>query len=352
MIYKLKTNRVFRSYYGGKRLDEFYGISGSKESTFPEEWIASTVRAFNVGREDIVEGLSVTENGVPLKDIIEADPEHILGKKQYECYGAKTSILVKLLDAAERLFIQCHPTVPFAKEFFGSDFGKTECWYILSADEGAGVYLGFKPGITKKKLKSLFEVQDIDGMLELMHFLPVKDGDVIFVNGGVPHAIGGGCLLCELQEPTDLMVIPERRSKSGITLPDLKMHGGLGFEKMFDCFEYKGYTEEELRKLYVRSAGIKENGISYPVGADLTDRFSMMRVDIKSEVETDLNGSYAVGIVIGGELNAVTVDDEIGLKKGDQLFIGADTSRIKWQGSGTVILCLPKQLNTNVAECL
>ena len=86
--------------------------------------------------------------------------------------------------------------------------------------------------------KHLFDVQDIEGMLECMHHFPVKRGDLIYVAGGVPHAIGAGCFLAEIQEPTELMVIPERVTPSGVRLAEEKLHGGLGFEKMFDCFEY------------------------------------------------------------------------------------------------------------------
>ena len=239
MLYLLKQNRVYRSYYGGKRLDKLCGKDICEDSQFPEEWIASTVRAFNAGREDIVEGPSVCEDGRRLADIIKENPKKFLGEEQFNKYGENMSILVKLLDAAERLFIQCHPTIPFAKKYFNSQFGKTECWYIISAEEGAFVYLGFKPEITKEKWQKCFDEQDVDGMLALMHKLSVKAGDLIFVEGGVPHAIGEGCLLCELQEPTDYMVIPERTSKSGITLTDRKMHGGLGFERMMDI-NYKG----------------------------------------------------------------------------------------------------------------
>ena len=105
---------------------------------------------------------------------------------------------------------------------------------MLSCDDNACVYLGFKPGITREKWQELFLRQDTEKMLGCLHKFPVKAGDLWFVAGGVPHAIGGGCLMIELQEPSDLMVIPERVTPAGITLAGQKLHGGLGFEKMFD----------------------------------------------------------------------------------------------------------------------
>ena len=341
MIYKLKSNRVYRSYFGGKRLDSLYGAENPNDSQFPEEWVASTVRAFNVGREDIVEGLSITENDETLCDIIAKDPETVLGKAQFKIHGGKMSILVKLLDAAERLFIQCHPTIPFAKEFFGSDFGKTECWYILSAEPDSCVYLGFNKNITREKWIECFEKQDVDGMLGLMHKISVKKGDLVFVAGGVPHAIGGGCLLCELQEPSDLMVIPERTSKSGITLPDKKMHGGLGFQKMFDCFEYVGYSEDELKAKYVRHPKLKPNTLTPIVDGSLTEKFRMDCALIDGETLVEYRDKYAVAVVIEGNCELRSKSVNISLKAGDELFITADEGEFKLKGEATLMICTP-----------
>ena len=128
---------------------------------------------------------------------ISAAPAANLGRKSFERFGGELSVLVKILDANERLFIQCHPTVEMAKKNFNSQFGKTECWIILEAEENACVYLGFKESISEEKWRSLFEAQYISGMLECMHRISVKRGDIVFVDGGMPHAIGGGCMMIE-----------------------------------------------------------------------------------------------------------------------------------------------------------
>lgn len=341
MIYTFKENRVFRSYFGGKRLDRLSGKATCADSQFPEEWIASTVRAFNAGREDIVEGPSVCENGELLKDIIEKDPKAFLGKEPYDTHGSSMSILVKLLDAAERLFIQCHPTIPFAKEFFHSDFGKTECWYILSAEEDAHVYIGFKPEITREKWQACFDRQDVDGMLALMHKIRVKAGDLVFVDGGVPHAIGGGCLLCELQEPTDYMVIPERASKSGIVLTDKKMHGGLGFDKMMDCFVFRGLTEEELRKRYVRHPEPKDNVLVPVVDASLTDKFKMDCLKITGTAAPDFGDTYAVGVITAGACVLVSGGERLSLSAGKSFIVSAGNGPVHMTGNATVMFCRP-----------
>lgn len=339
MIYKLKDNRVLRAYYGGKRLDKFLGKTICKDTRYPEEWVASVTFAKNDGKTHKNDGLSFCENGVSVKDLIASNPQKILGFEKNKRFNGELSVLVKILDANERLFIQCHPNVEMAKKFFNSNFGKTECWFIIEAEEDACVYLGFKEGITREKWKKLFEKQDVNGMLEALNKVPVKKGDAIFVDGGMPHAIGGGCMLIEAQEPTDLMVIPERTSKSGITLSDEKMHGGLGFDKMFDCFNYEGLSENELLQKYVKHFNGNKHGLSNVVGKDWTDKFKVDYLNLTDEFDFKLDDSFRVIIVLDGTCSAENSEQKLNLTKSDMLFITADTPDIKLRGTAKMIVC-------------
>ncbi len=341
MIYKFKENRVWRAYFGGERLDEFSGKAERVRGRRPEEWVASTVTAFNADRPDEKEGVSITEDGENFLKLIENNPKEMLGEALAKKYDNKMSILVKLLDAGERLVIQCHPSVPFAIKEFGSQFGKTECWYILEADADANVYLGFKEGITKEKWKALFETQDVEGMLNCLHNHPVKKGDLYFVEGGVPHAIGGGCLMVELQEPSDLMVIPERKTPSGVTLADVKLHGGLGFDKMWDCYHYDGVTIEEIKAKYYRHVDETKEGIIPVVDSSLTNRFKLDVLRVNGEFTTDFEGKYAVCIVTDGSLTLIDGENEYNLKKSDKFFAPASTKKLIWKGKGEVAINLP-----------
>lgn len=341
MIFKFKENRVWRAYYGGERLDGFAGKEERVRGRRPEEWIASTVTAFNADRPDEKEGVSITEDGENFAELIEKNPEEMLGKALAEKYNNKMSILVKLLDAGERLVIQCHPSVPFAIKEFGSQFGKTECWYILEADDDANVYLGFKEGITKEKWMSLFESQDVEGMLNCLHNHPVKKGDLYFVEGGVPHAIGGGCLMVELQEPSDLMVIPERKTPSGVELADVKLHGGIGFEKMWDCYHYDGMSEKEIKEKYYRHTNETATGLIPVVDSSLTDRFSLSVLRIDGEYTTDLKGKYAACVVTDGSFTVNDGEKEYTFEKSDKFFVSASSLPLKWNGKGEAVICLP-----------
>ena len=327
MIYPLKPTRVFRSYTGGKSLDRLEGKS-PEISRFPEDWIGSVTKAINPGRDLPNEGLTQTADGRFLADVIAEDPSRMLGKHK------EMSLLFKLLDSNERLVIQVHPTREFARTHFNSQFGKTECWYVL--DDGGYVYLGFCEGVTKEHWKELFDTQDVDGMLSCLHRFDVKAGELIFVPGGVPHAIGEGCFVAELQEPTDLMVIPERVTPAGVLLPDRKLHGGLGFERMFDCFVYEGMSAEEVRRRYFRCPEARECGVTEIVGAELTDQFRLHRIDL-TQALTLKNDSYGILLVLDGEGTV----DRIDAKAGDRFFIPASEQQLELCGAMSLLWCRP-----------
>lgn len=309
MIYKLQENRAFRSYIGGSRIDKLREKSECVSGNFPEDWTASTVRAFNPGREDIIEGYGRTVEGVYIKDLIKEN----------------LPILVKLLDSDERLVIQAHPTREFAKAYMNSPVGKAECWYFLEADENAHVYAGFKEGISKELWLELFKKQDTQGMLDCMHRFVVNKGDCIYIPGGVPHAIGGGCLMVELQEPSDLMVIPEKVTPSGRALSDSKLHGGLGFDRMFDVFEYNGYSECETRKKLMPQKRLLAENITEIVGSSMTDIFTML--EINGNANYSLYTKYAIIIVTSG--NIIINNEEFA--KGDTILI-ADEKKLYFEG--------------------
>lgn len=328
MIIPLKNTRVFRAYMGGYHLDCLEGKENPQISRFPEDWIASVTEAFNPGRNFPGEGLSQMENGEYLRDLMKKFPEEMLGGKK------EMSFLFKLLDSNERLVIQAHPTVPFARQHFNSPYGKTECWYILG--DGGSVYIGFQPGVTRESWKALFEKQDIPGMLDCLHRFDVKKGDFIFVSGGVPHAIGPGCLLAELQEPTDLMVIPERITPSGVTLAERKIHGGLGFEKMFDCFTYDGKTREEAKKAYFFTPRTVDDHLTRIVDSSITDQFKMVRISTDGYYEYHLS-SYGVAVILSGQ----GMINGLPCKKNSRFFIPFAEKKISVQGQVDMLVCMP-----------
>ena len=339
MIAKLLANRVRRTYLGGGRIDAFCGVPADVLDGVPrpEDWLASTTQAFNGAIEIDGEGLGRIEDGRLVKDVAGTLP-----------------ILVKLLDSDERLVVQAHPTVPCAKRLFGSPVGKTECWYFLPGTApDACVYLGFKSGVTReaweRAVRDCSQISNTNSarptplnpvennpLLSFLHRIPVAPGDFVFVDGGVPHAIGAGCFMVELQEPSDLMVVAERFTPSGRRIPDAKMHGGVGWEKMFDVYEYEGLDYEEVCRRYVGRGFSRKERKDHKAfcvcGPEFTDKFGMWRVLGGGGIAFPRDCSVAVVTDGAGSVNGVDV------KKGDRLLVcGAEN--LEAHGDVALVVC-------------
>jgi mannose-6-phosphate isomerase len=355
---KLKSNRVWRTYTGGQMIEAWQGNSDPKDSTFPEEWVASRVKAFNMGREHLQEGLSELdlEEGASfntLKEIVELDPIAFLGEGHIAVYKEQLGVLVKVLDASERLTIQVHPSRENARTFFDSDFGKTEAWLILGGREINGeppsIYLGFKPGMTKARWKDLFERQAINEMLDALHRVTVQKGDVYLVEGGIPHAIGAGCFMIEIQEPTDLTLRTERITPSGLAISDTACHQNIGFERMLDCFKYNSMTLSETLKRYKKTpqliSMVNENLEYQLIGAEDTDCFSMNLIEVHHRYERQAEKGFVIAVVLQGQGELCWNNETLQIDQADQLFIPAGVKETQWQNRGQgalqVVLCYP-----------
>ena len=327
-------NRVNRTYSGGRLIDEFLGKEVCSDTSRPEDWISSFVEAKN--KEYIKsEGLSrVKLNGEEhlLCDVIK---EGDFGENRSE-----SGVLIKLLDSAERLGIQVHPTPEFSKKHFGTSYGKTECWHILKKREDcdACVYIGFKEGITEARWRELFERQDIGGMLDCLHRFSVNTGDTVLVRAGTPHAIGAGCFLLEIQEPSDYTMRVETTTVRGEKLSPMQISYGLSTDALFECFIYEGLTESEAREKYFlkeRVSGDTHTLVSY---AD-TPCFALDKIQGTGEVRTDC---FSTVIALSdGELS--DGEETVKFKKADKMLIPAGNTRITVKADGAIICYPPKR---------
>ncbi len=329
---KLTASRAWRTYTGGSQIDRIHGILDSEDTQFPEEWIMSTVTARNPGREDIVEGMCYLEGeGVSLKDYIETYPVEALGSSHIAKWGRTTGVLVKVIDAAERLTVQCHPNKEKALELFNSQFGKTECWYILGGrtieGEKPSIFFGFKEGVDEGSWKKAFEEQDIPAMLGMLHHFEVEEGDTFLIKGGVPHAIGAGCLLVEIQEPTDYTIRIERITPKGLRISDAQCHQGLGFERMFECFDFTGYSQEKAFENWKIPAKVLECSNDAVrkelIGYDDTDCFRMELCEIFGSYTFVQSGVFFGIYILEGDGVMHGDDTALGFNAGDQFFVPA-----------------------------
>ena len=190
-MYPFKLKAATKDYvWGGIKLKEFYGKESSGD-VVAESWEVSCHP----------DGPCVIENGqydgLTLGEVLDANPRYKGSDSEKFPFFP---ILVKLIDAKSNLSVQVHPGDEYALEHEGQ-FGKTEMWYIVECEKGAGVYCGFKKPITKERLRGSL----LDGTItDLLNFVEVKKGDCLFIPSGTVHAICGGCVICEIQQNSSL----------------------------------------------------------------------------------------------------------------------------------------------------
>ena len=152
----------------------------------------------------IGEDISVVKNGVyqytSIDVLINNFPKQILGEEIFEKFGPQLPLLFKFLDAKTDLSIQLHPNDALAKERHNS-YGKTEMWYIMEAEEDARIILGFNQDSSSEEYLTHLENKTLPTILREYK---VKKGDVFFIETGTVHAIGGGVLLAEIQQTSDI----------------------------------------------------------------------------------------------------------------------------------------------------
>lgn len=339
---RLSNERVWRTYLGGGMLDQFHGLGMGEDGHFPEEWIVSTTAARNAGREEICEGLSRDrQSGKTLQECIESSPQEMLGARHVSAFGSTPGVLIKLIDSAERLSIQVHPDKAAARALFSSEYGKTECWHILGGRSSGGespcIYLGFREGVTREHWKAVFDTQDIPAMLDCLHKIPVHPGDTFLIPGGVPHAIGAGCFLMEIQEPTDYTIRTERTTPSGFAIADSMCHQGIGFEKMFDCFHYEGKSEEENRKSYqIFPQPIAHGEIL--IGYDRTPCFMLTKYRESAAFSLPASDVYMGLYCLDGDGTLQDAQGPTPVQKGDQFFVPANTPLTVFPGKSGITL--------------
>lgn len=191
-MYPMKLKPALKDYvWGGKRFIDEFGVQTSLDK-ISEVWALS---AHNDGPCTVMNG---EFKGEIFADVIQKSGINILGSKA-EKYG-EFPILVKLIDAADDLSVQVHPDDDYAL-LHENDFGKTEAWFILDALPGAKLVYGFKEDITKDEFEESIKNHTLT---EKLNYVPVKKGDLFFIDSGTIHAIGKGILLAEIQQSSNV----------------------------------------------------------------------------------------------------------------------------------------------------
>ncbi len=270
--------------WGGNKLRS-YGKTSDKDK-IAESWELSYHK----------DGPSKTENGELLSDVLMPSD---LGKNVTDFDGFP--VLVKLIDSADNLSVQVHPSDDYALKNEGQ-YGKTEMWYIVDAEDGAGIYLGLKKDTDKEVFKRAID----DGTVtDLLNFYEVKKGDWFFIKSGTIHAIGKGVTVCEIQQNSNLTYRVYDFKRKG---PDGKERP-LHVDKALAVANFKEFANSKLDV---------EMGNKRLIGA--SKYFSAYFTEVNGEevFEADKNSFTAITCIEGdGKL------EDKAITRGDTFFVPA-----------------------------
>jgi mannose-6-phosphate isomerase len=354
----LGENRVSRFYRGGALLERFRGVptGDCTDGDRPEDWVGSAVRSWTrPGAPSSDEGLSrITTSGAErtILSLLEADPDAVAGRPFVARAGRSTGILVKLLDAANRLPVHLHPTRAFARRHLGSFFGKAEAWIVLDVREMAGVEppnirLGFRRDVARDELRQWIEAGESDALLAAMHARPVHPGDVWFVPPGMPHAIGAGVFLVEVQEPTDFSIVLE---VGGFPIDPDDASLGLGWDRAIEAVDRRGHRDAAIDALRQPSTPLDGDGGSVRktlVGPAASAFFRAERFSIRGPTAPAWGDAYLVAVVTAGSGTVRTAGGAIAIGAGSTFAVpAAATPSLVLEPAGRddvleLVACLP-----------
>jgi mannose-6-phosphate isomerase len=361
-IILLPPNRVWRTYPGGRTLDSLAGVPIPADTHLAEDWIASTTRAVNRGREHLAEGVSqvlVGDDSVPrdFADLLASDPEYFLGAAHVAQYGAQPQLLVKFLDSGTRLHFQVHPTREFARRILGAPSGKTEAYHVLAVREPPGdaaggaeatgyIYVGFQRPPAPAQLREFILRQDIAAIEACFDRIPVKPGDTFIIPGGTPHALGAGIFMVEIQEPSDLVVRFEFE-RAGYVLPEAARFMNRDVDFALTVFNFAPLSAAALdvgvrctpRRLRALGPDCYQDEL---IGANQTDCFRVRKSTLRAPVVKDEN-SAVIAIVTRGRVTLSAGGQTHRLPTYQKFFLPAHLGPVTFtpEPEAEILECLP-----------
>lgn len=274
--------------------------------------------------------MTTLPDGRLLTEVINADPQYWLGEGHMKRYGADTKVLLKLLDAGQRLPVHAHPHGDWAMRHLGAKHGKAEAWYILTPGE---IHLGLKEAVSEEELLDIVNTQNIDAIIGKMHKIAVQPHQVVYVPPGTLHAIGQGILMVELQEPEDLSILVEWK---GFQIDGtVDGHLGLGFPVALTAVDREVRSEEYM-------AGLITTATAGSVVAKQADEYFVLERVQVSGSQSSRRG-FAIVVVLDGTLEMTVNDEQLALKKGSTVVVPYEDGDIQFKGTGDVLIARPPQ---------
>lgn len=311
----MKLKPAFKDYlWGGTKLKQFYNKHCDLDIV-AESWEVSTHKD---GPSVITDGKYA---GKTLPAYLQEVGNDVLGTKgkSFEDFP----MLIKFIDAKGNLSIQVHPDNEYARRV-EHEYGKTEMWYILEADEGASLYFGTSKEVTREEFKAKIEDNTV---LDVLKQVPVHKGDVFFIEAGTIHAIGEGIVICEIQQNSNSTYRVYDFGRVGADGKPRELH----IEKALDVSNLKPLESD------FKPCGKTEKHDTYDVTMLGTcDYFTTYLYNVKDTCEIHVDEeSFAAIIILDGK---GTMENDQTFEKGDSFFVPAGYGKVKIKGNCQFIL--------------
>ncbi len=307
-LYPLKFRNILKTVvWGGEKIAPFKGI-GTGERNVGESWELSGVK----GNESVVAEGPLA--GHSISELVREYKGSLVGDKVYADSGDEFPLLIKFIDAESDLSIQVHPDDELAARRHQGMRGKSEMWYVVSADEDAYLIPGWDKKITPEEYAARVADKSIT---EVLRYRKVKAGDVFFLPAGRIHSIGGGCFIAEIQQASDITYRIYDFDRVGLDGKPRELHVELSKEAI-------DYSVSDDYRTHYEAAPNKETAL-----VDCRN-FSTSFYELDAPIDRDMEGldSFMVLVCIGG--SGSLRDDkgnEISLRQGETILLPADTKR-------------------------
>ena len=331
MYYPIKFKPVYKDYiWGGRYFEKF--DRELPDGILAESWELSCHK----------NGVSIVSNGVlvgkTLPEIIKADSENLLGTK-FSVACEEIPLLIKLIDANDRLSVQVHPDDNYAAVYEGG-LGKNEMWYIIDVKPGAKLVAGLKAGVTKEKFAKAIKEKHIEACLLEVE---VKPGDVINIPAGLVHSIGAGIVIAEIQQTSDTtyrVFDYNRLDSKGIGRP-------LHLEKALDVINF----EAGPRNVKCEGVNMILNENCNKTVFLANKYFACERYDVKGSFAEKCDGSkFYIFICLEGNGNIESKNMTVSFKAGETVFIPAAIGKYSVAGQFKALKTYIPDFNKDIVE--
>ncbi len=331
MFYPLKFKPVYKDYiWGGRNLEKLG--KNLPEGKVAESWELS---CHPDGKSVIANG---EFEGVVLADLVARYGKQVVGTALPEKDIEKFPLLIKLIDANDKLSVQVHPEDDYARVHENGELGKNEMWYIIDAKPGAKLVYDVAPGTTRESFAQAVKDGKIEGCLKSVE---VQPGDTLNIPAGLVHAIGEGIVLAEVQQNSNTtyrVYDYDRTDKEGNKRP-------LHIEKALEVIDFN--TEGRIEK----SEGLKVDlGEGCSKTYKIANRyFAVELYAVKGSIKENADGSrFHIYIFTQGEGEFVYGDGILHVKAGETVMIPASLGTYTIQGNFTAIKSYVPDIEQNV----